>query len=170
MAKIDIGTDGTLKSDAAEGKLQELCTLLQMGEFNLESNPTGIDNIVGNHFQNTETFSTTFTIPVEQTISADGHVVYATLDYLNAFPFSPGTNGTFKSTTCAGYFVEVVIYIQNLERSVVHNPDKINNVTGTFNSDSTVFSGSINLPVDVSIDDMGRVVYAAREYLLTYTS
>lgn len=167
MAKILVGADGTLKADSAEGQLQELCTCLQIGELNAEANPSGIDNIVGNHFQNTGTFSATFTIPVEQTINAEGQVVYSAGDYLTNFQFSPGTGGTFKSLTCAGYFVEVVIYIQNLEKNLALNPNKSNYVTGTFNSDNTVFSGSIDLPVEVSVNASGSVVYTVQEYLLT---
>lgn len=169
MAKIKVGVDGTLKADSAEGQLQELCTYLQIGEFNDVVNPNGIDNIVGNHFQNTGTFSATFTIPVEQTINASGQVVYSAADYLTNFKFSPGTGGTFKSLTCAGYFVEVVIYIQNLEKNSALNPNNNNYVTATFNSDNTIFSGSINLPVKVSVDASGSVVYIAQEYLLTPT-
>lgn len=167
MAKITVGTGGTLKADSVEGQLQELSTYLQIGEFNALNNPNGIDNIVGNHFQNTGTFSATFTIPVDQAISATGQVIYTANDYLTNFQFLPGTGGTFKSTTCAGCFVEAVIYTQLLERDSTLNPGKYNYVTGTFNSDSTVFSGSINLPVTVTVNESGSIVYTVQEYLLT---
>lgn len=167
MARIQVGQNGTLNSTTVEGQLHELCAYLQIGETTVENNPNGIDNLVGTHFQNSATFTGNFTIPVQQAINASGQVIYSAVDYLSNFQFFPGTEGTFKSNTCTGYFIEVVIYIQNLESNSTYNPDKRNYVTGTFNSDSTIFSGSINLPINVNIDENGGVVYTAKEYLLT---
>ncbi len=169
MATIIPGTNATIKSNTAEGQLHELCTYLEINEaIYSANNPTAtIDNISSNHFQNSATFSANFSIPVQQTINADGQIVYSATDYLNSISFTPGSGGTFKSSTCAGYFIEVVIYLQNLERNPATNPENRNFISGTFNSDSTIFSGAISLPVTLSIDNSGRVVYTAKEYLVT---
>ncbi len=167
MAVIQVGDNGTLRSRTAEGQLQEICAYLEIGETTVSLNSSGIDNVVVTHFQNSATFTANFTIPVKQFINPGGQVVYAADDYLETLAFLPGQNGTFKSITCAGYFVELVIYMQNLERNPTTNPQNKNYITGTFNSDSTIFSGAINLPIELSIDERGRVVYTAKEYLTT---
>jgi hypothetical protein len=168
MATITPGSGATIKSNTAEGQLHELCTYLEINEaLYSASNPTAtIDNVTGNHLQNAATFSASFSIPVQQTINADGQIVYSATDYLNNLSFTSGSGGTFKSPTCAGYFIEVVIYLQNLEINFATNPEKRNYISGTFNSDSTVFSGAISLPITISIDNSGRVVYTAKEYLV----
>lgn len=166
MALITVGTGCTVKSNTVEGLLQELCTYLQIGEFSAVNNPNTINNIIGSHLQDSKVFSVNFSIPVKQNLNAQGQIVYSALDYLSDLSFTPGEGGTFKSQTCAGYFMEVIIFAQNLEQNTAKNPGKYNYVTGSFNSDSTIFSGSINLPVSVSIDLNGGVTYLADEYLV----
>lgn len=168
MATIIPGSSATLKSTTAESQLHELCAYLEIGEsiFSRNNPNAPVDNIVGNHFQNNGTYTANFTLPVQQLINAEGQIIYSATDYISNLIFTPGTGGTFKSSTAAGYLIEIVIYIQNLERNSTTNPENRNYVSGTFNSDSTIFSGSISLPIVMSLDDQGRVVYTAREYLV----
>lgn len=167
MATLTPGDGATIKSNTIEGVLQELCTYLQIGEFSAINNPNGLNNIVGTHLQDSKGFTCNYTIPVRQELNTLGQIVYSAVDYLTDLTFTPGTGGTFKSTTCAGYLMEAIIYCQNLEQNVSKNPNRENNITGTFNSDSTVFSGTIDLPVSVSINAAGQIIYIADEYLLT---
>lgn len=167
MATLTPGDGGTIRSNTIEGVLQELCTYLQIYEFSALNNPNGLNNIIGNHLQDSKQFTCNYTIPVKQELNTLGQIVYSAIDYLADLIFVPGTGGTFKSTTCAGYLMEAIIYCQNLEQNAAKNPNRENNITGTFNSDSTTFSGTINLPVSVNISAIGEVTYKADEYLLT---
>lgn len=167
MATLTPGDGATIKSDTVEGVLHEICTLLQVYEFSALNNPNALNNIIGQHLQDSKVFTCNYTIPVQQQLNALGQIVYSAVDYLSDLVFIPGTGGTFKSTTCAGYLMEAIIYCQNLEQNVAKNPNRENNITGSFNTDSTTFSGTIDLPVSVSINASGDVVYVANEYLLT---
>lgn len=166
MAAITPGTGGTIKSVTVEGQLQELCLYLQIAENSAISNPNQINNFSITHSPDTGSFTAAYTLPVQQSISASGQVIYSASDYLERLAFIAGNNGTFKSASAAGYFMEVVIHAQNLERQSVKNPTNRNGITGTFNSDSTVFSGSIDLPISISIESDGSIKYTASEYLL----
>lgn len=166
MAAITPGTNGSIKSATVEGQLQELCMYLQLKERSSVNNPTEVDNFSVTHAPDTGSMSASFTIPVQQTINSGGQVTYSASDYLTGLNFVAGEDGTFKSATAAGYFVEVVIYAQNLERQTAKNPTNRNGITGTFNSDSTLFSGVLDLPVSISIETDGSIKYTAEEYLL----
>ncbi len=167
MATVTPGNGATIKSDTIEGVLQEVCTYLQVFEFNALNNPNGLNNVIGNHLQDSKTFTCNYTIPVQQQLNSSGQIVYSAVDYLVDLVFTPGTGGTFKSTTCAGYLLEAIIYCQNLEKNTAKNPNNQNNISGSFNIDSATFSGTINLPISVSISSDGNVAYIADEYLLT---
>jgi len=166
MANITVGSDATIKSTTAEGQLHECCALLEIGEYNAAKNPNGADNIIGQHQQNQRLFSANFSIPLESKSDGEGRTFHEVAEYLSDFAFSPGSGGTFKSSNCAAYFVEVVVYIQNLEKDLTKNPGKIDNVSGRFDIDKGIFTGSINLPVTLSISTQGGVLYTADSYLL----
>lgn len=166
MAAVTVGPGSTIKSDTLEGQLQEACMLLQSLETTEANNPTQIDRISVAHDPDTNTFTATFNFPVEQTINAVGQINYSAPEYLINPNFLVSPNGTFKSTTLPGYLMEVLIYTQNIERVSTKNPTNRNGATGTFNSDSTIFTGSLSLPVLVSIEPDGSIKYTADEYLL----
>lgn len=167
MATITPGNGATIKSNTIEGVLHEVCTYLQVFEFDPTTNPNGLNNVVASHLQDSKTFTCNYTIPVQQELNSSGQVVYSAVEYLTDLTFNPGTGGTFKSTTCAGYLLEAIIYCQNLEKNPAKNPNNNNNISGTFNIDRATFSGTIDLPILVSINSDGKVLYATDQYLLT---
>lgn len=166
MAAITPGTGGTIKSASAEGQLQELAMYLHLAEATPVNNPAGVDNISVSHSPDTGSFGATFTIPVQQQLNGAGEVIYSANDYLTGLSFNAGSGGTFKNTSAAGYFIEIIIHTQNLERQPAKNSSNRNGVTGSFNLDNTVFSGSIDLPVEAAIQSDGSIKYTVQEYLL----
>lgn len=166
MASITAGTGGTIKSTTLEAQLQEICMLLQISEATPVNNPDQLDRISVSHDSDTSNFTATFNFPVEQTINPEGQINYSALDYLVDLDFSPGTGGTFKSNSLTGYLMEALIYAQNVERQAIRNPANRNGATGSFNSDSTIFTGSLSLPVLISVEPDGSIKYVADEYLL----
>lgn len=166
MATVTAGTGGTIKSTTLEAQLQESCMLLQILEVTPANNPDQLDRISVAHDPDTNNFTATFNFPVEQTINDLGQINYSAPDYLTDTDFLPGTGGTFKSTTLAGYLMEALIYAQNIERQSIRNPTNRNGATGNFNSDSTLFTGSLSLPVLITVEPDGSIKYVADEYLL----
>lgn len=166
MAAVTPGTEGTIKSATVEGQLQELCMFLQLAENTAALNPNTLDNFSLNHSPDTDSFTASFSIPVEQSINSTGQVTYSASEYLTRLSFNTGSGGTFKSTTAAGYFVELVIYAQNLERQTAKNPTGRNGIMATFNSDNTLFTGSLELPVIATIEGDGTIKYTTSEYLV----
>lgn len=76
------------------------------------------------------------------------------------------TNTALKSTTAEGLALEILMRLQALERTSAKNPDNRNFISGTYNSDTGVFSGSFSLPCDQVLDaTTGAVVVTAQEYL-----
>jgi len=166
MAQVVVGTGSTLKATTLEGLLQECCTLLRMKELDPVHNPNNEARVSNSHNQADGIFNSSYNLLVNPTQNDSGQNVLAVPEYLTGLIFSPGTGGTFKSITCAGYLIELVMFAQNLERSTVKNPNKLNYVTGTYNSENNSFSGSITVPIITSINAEGGTVYTADEYLL----
>lgn len=166
MATIVTGESGTLKAITLEGQLQEAAILLQLLEATPANNPEQIDRVSVSHDPDANIFTSSFSFPVNQNINELGHINYSAFDYLVNINFSPGIGGTFKSTTLTGYLMEMLIYTQNIERQSTRNPSSRNGAIGNFNSDNTLFTGSLNLPVLISIEIDGSIKYIADEYLI----
>jgi hypothetical protein len=166
LAIITPATDGTLKSATAEGQLQEIMTLLTVSQGIAEQNPSEYAYIQATHNQNSKTYSGTYRFDVSQEVSGDGSLTLNVIPYLTGTGFTPGSDGTFKSTTPEAYALEVLMFLQNLEQTSGANPDNRNLVTGSFNSDTGIYQGSFSLFCDVALDPVtGAIVYTAQEYL-----
>lgn len=71
-----------------------------------------------------------------------------------------------KATTAEGLALEVLMRLQALERTPAKNPDNRNFVTGSYNSDTGVFSGSFSFPCTQTLDGTtGALIVSAQEYL-----
>lgn len=71
-----------------------------------------------------------------------------------------------KAGTAEGLALETLMRLQALERTPANNPDGRNFVTGTYNSDTGVYSGTYSFPVTQTIDATnGNLVLEASEYL-----
>lgn len=165
MATITPGTGATIKSSSAEGQAVEILTYLQLQGTNTARNTLGANNIVGTVDLDQQVYSGTFSLPATQTISNSGSLSIVATPYLSGVIFSPGTGGTFKSETPEAYALEVLMALQGIEQTPGRNPNNANNVTGSYNSDTRIYSGSFSLPVDVSIDESGGVSITADPYL-----
>ncbi|OLP19816.1 hypothetical protein BST81_03540 [Leptolyngbya sp. 'hensonii'] len=167
MATITPGTGGTFKSVTAEGQAIEALIYLQDRENTTTANPNGEDRLDGNFDTDLRTFSGQFRIPASQSINGSGQLVIQAVPYLNGGAFTPGSDGTFKSTAIEAFVLEVLMYLQVLESTPAKNPNNRNYVTGTFNADTGIYTGSFSLPIAFALAEDGSVKIQAVEYLLT---
>jgi hypothetical protein len=152
----------------AEGRLLELILFCQLAEQNTVNNPDAIDMIRGTIDDEERLYIGNYTVAATQTLNTEGSLVLAAKRILTGPEIVPGTdNPTFKSTFPEAALLEVLMYVQSLERNPAKNPQNINAVTGSYNSDSGVFSGSINLPIQISLNTDGTIAVSALTYLQT---
>ncbi len=166
MATITVDSSNIFKSLTAESHLLEICTYLQNKERNVTSNPTGRDYIQISYNLNEMVTAISFAIPAEQSIDSSGQVLTTASEYLQGITFTPGTEGTFKSTTLNQYFLEVVTYLQIKENNLTTNPQTVNNISSSYDADDKLFSGNVTLPITVDFDTSGHPIILATEYLL----
>lgn len=167
MATITPGTTGTFTSTTAEGQALEALIFLQLRELTPLANPTSEDRITATIDTDTKTLSGSYRLPATQAINSQGQLVISAQPYLNGGAFTPGQNGTFKSTTIEAYCLEVLMYLQFLESQPAKNPNNRNFVAGSYNADSATYSGTFSLPIELTLDGAGVVGVVATEYLLT---
>ena len=167
MATIQAGTGETFKSTTAEGRLIEAVCFLRLCELNIEKNPTEINSVLGDFSIADSTFTGQFNIPCLQTLTEAGSLAVSAAPYLLNTGFAAGANGTLKSATIEAYLLEIVSYLQVLENTPVKNPEGLNNVSGTFNSDTNIYSGTFAIPVQLVLDAVGKATFQAVEYLLS---
>lgn len=168
MATIQPGTDGTFKSTTAEGRLIEAACFLRLQEADSTRNPNGLSAVIGDFSINSNEFSGSYSLACTQGLSASGSLSIVAKNYLVGVPFSPGTGTpTFKSTTIEAYLLEIIGYLQFLEADSTKNPNSLNQITGTYNADTEVYSGSFAIPVSIDVGIDGSVKFAAVEYLTT---
>jgi len=167
MATVTPGTGGTIKSTTAEGQAHEIVSFISLKQASEVTNPGQVFNVLGNHDQQALLFSGTYQFSVTQAIDGNGGLVLSVNPYLVGPGFQQGTVGTFKGNTPEKYALEVLMYLQNLERNLTSNPSARNYVTGTYNSDTGLYQGSFSLPVIMGVDAAtGIVNYGADPYLL----
>lgn len=169
MATITPGSGGTFVTETAEGRLIDAVCLLQSYEADSAKNSSGRTAVSGSFSIEDLTFTGAYSLPAEQTISNSGSLTIAATPYLTGATFTPGAGSpTFKSTTIEAYCLEVLQYLQILERNTAKNPQNKNFVSGTFNSDTGVYSGTFSIPVTLEIATVapGGVTFNAVEYLL----
>lgn len=166
MSFVVAGSGGTIKSETAEGQLLEILNFLRLQEKISDKNPQGVNNVEGSFSIVSDGFSGSFDLPISFSLNSSGQPIISVPEYLTGVSFIPGNGGTFKSNTAAGYFVEVIMYMQALEATTLKNPQARNYVTGTFSSDNSRFVGTIFVPTTVSLSSDGHACFVAQEYLL----
>lgn len=167
MATVTPGTGGTIKSTTAEGQAHEVLSFIALKQLSEVTNPGQVTNVLTSHDQQALLFSGTYQFSVSQTIDGSGNLSLAVNPYLVGAGFQGGTGGTFKGNTPEKYALEVLMYLQNLERNPTANPSSRNFVTGTYNSDTGLYQGSFSLPIIFNLDaGSGNVNYGADPYLL----
>lgn len=73
---------------------------------------------------------------------------------------------SLQSTILEHQVVELMSKIQVLEGNTAANPDNINRITGSFNQDTGLYSGTFSIPCDVVITGNGTPSFVAKEYLI----
>jgi hypothetical protein len=168
MASISPGTDGTFKATTAEGRALEVLTFTQLQEQAAASNPSNRNAVIASIDLDDRELSGTFAIPAEQSFAYDGALLITATPYLENVFISVGMDEpTFKSTTLERYLLEVLMYLQWLEGQAEKNPQNANRITGSFNSDTRLYSGTFRLPLGVAIASDGKLTIQATEYLTT---
>ena len=166
MASITSGTGATLKSATAEGQCLEALVFLQLQEASTSRNPSAFNNVDGAIDTDDMLFSGSFNIPASQTLGSSGSLIIAADPYLSGVIFTPGTGGTFKSVTAEAYVLETLMYLQALEQNSLKNPQNRNFITGSYNSDTKVYTGTFSLPISLTLGTDGAVTCVANPYLL----
>ncbi|MBW4486098.1 MAG: hypothetical protein KME14_26545 [Tildeniella torsiva UHER 1998/13D] len=167
MASVTPGTGGTIKSTTAEGQAHEILSFISLKQLSEVTNPGQVTNVLASHDQQALFFSGTYQFSVSQVIDGSGNLTLSVNPYLVGAGFQVGTGGTFKGNSPEKYALEVLMFIQNLERNPTLNPSSRNYVTGTYNSDTGLYQGSFSLPVLFNLDaGSGNVNYGADPYLL----
>jgi hypothetical protein len=104
MTVITPGVDATLKSDNAEGQLLELAAFFRFNEQLTTTNPTNRIGVSVNCNLSTFTSNITFSLTAQPGINSIGQPITSASVYLQNTGFTPGVDGTFKSTTPEAYF------------------------------------------------------------------
>lgn len=167
MASVTPGTGGSIKSTTAEGQAHEILSFIALKQLSEVTNPGQVSNVLSGHDQQARLFNGTYQFSVSQVIDGSGNLTLSINSYLVGSGFQVGTNGTFKGNSPEKYCLEVLMFLQNLERDPTKNPSSRNYVTGTYNSDTGLYQGSFSLPCLFNLDAAtGVVSYGADPYLL----
>lgn len=166
MAVISPGTVGTFRSSTAEGRAVEVIVYVGNVQKVVANNPDALSIVTTTFNQSEDTISGSFSIPAEQTVSTGGSLAIAAKLSLIGVPIAPGGDEpTFKSSDPCSYLLEVLMFLQYVERISTRNPQSRNYISGTYNSDTGIYSGSFQLPVSFNVDEMGAIQITAQEYL-----
>ena len=76
------------------------------------------------------------------------------------------SNVNLVAPTVEKQLIELITRIQIMESNNGNNPDGLNNVTGTYNQDTGVYSGSFSINCSPTIDANGTPSFEAQEYLV----
>lgn len=166
MATAIAGTGGTFKSNTVEGQALEAIEALVTSELNSTANPDGLTGVTLSYNRRSLLASGTFDLPASQTIDGNGSLILTATNYLTGVTVTPGTNGTFKSTTLPGYVLEVLMKLQLLEQTTANNPNNRNLVTGSFNSETGKYAGNWAIPFTAATQADGAILFTATEYLI----
>lgn len=165
MTTITPSSNCTITTLTAESQLLEIFGFLQQCEADTTKNTGNKDYIQGTFNFNTLTFSGNFNIPVTIATNASGLVTVVAKEYLTNSGFTNGSDGDFKSTNPAQYLIEVVTFLQNRELDATKNPSSRNYITATLDTDNLNFSGSVTLPLTMTLGTDGKISFTANEYL-----
>ena len=82
---------------------------------------------------------------------------------------TPGSSGTFVSSTAEARLLEAVCFLQLQEADTTKNPTGRNGVSGSFDLENKTFSGTYSFPVGMAIASNGSVQLTATPYLSAVT-
>lgn len=168
MATISPGSGGTFTSTTAEQRCLEALAFLHRAERDATLTNTTTRAIAGSFSLDTLTFTGTYSIPCAQTIAATGGLAITAIPYLSGVVFNPGTGEkTLNSTAIEAYCLEALQYLQWLESQSSRNPQSRNYVSGSFNAENGLYSGTFSIPITFTFDAAvgGGINFDAAPYL-----
>lgn len=164
MTIITPGSSATINALTAESTLLQLIPLVIAAQSDNAKNPSGRSVVTSSIDLADGTISGTYTILATQSLNNSGQIVVQADSQFNNVTFSSGSGGTFKSSSIESFLMEVLQFLQIREKDTTKNPDGSNNITGSYNSDTGIYSGSYLLPISVTITQQILQI-AAIEYL-----
>lgn len=79
----------------------------------------------------------------------------------------PGTGGDIKATTIEQGLLEMAMRLQLAERNPTSNPDAVNNLTFTINTDTSEATITATIPLTQAVDPAtGAPTFVADPYLV----
>lgn len=169
MATITPGVNASITSSILEMHLLETFLTLEIYESNPNHNPNRKNCLSAAYNIGSGLFDATFNLACDQYISGVGETTINIPNYLTGISFTPGNpTGTFKSATLPAYFIEVILYCDEVEKAVPNNATDANSrVTIAYDAEAQQISGTIKLPCTVHADLLrGRGVFSPLQYLV----
>lgn len=168
MAAIAPGLSGTFKQRTIEGRLLESLLFVVLSESNERTNPENLTTVRGSFDSEKMLFVGSYAIPTIESSDKEGNLVLKAKNHLQGLSIDPGLdNPTFRSTRPEAYVLEVLKRVQDWERNPGKNPRMSKNVTGNYDSDLQLYSGTFAIPVQMGLSSDGTISIFAVEYLET---
>jgi hypothetical protein len=166
MTLIAVGSGGSIQSDSAEQQLLDCISLIKNYEKMTTKNPDKVNGVSCSFNLTTSFAAMSFNMAANPIINNDGQQVIQAANYLANTDFLPGSGGTFKSVTIEGYFLEILTYLEIMEKNTSKNPNNNNYVSTSYDSDTRIMAGNATIPFLFENDATGFLKITADEYLL----
>jgi hypothetical protein len=167
MAAITAGIDATISASTAEGQAFQLLQWWQMQEENPSINPNGQEYFIGAKSTDTgnKFFEGTWKIPCTFSSAPIPTLTAGTI--YSGLTFTAGTTpGTISAATPTAYTLQLMLWLIARELDTAYNPDRINNITATYNAYEQMIQGTFKLPYTTTLLANGGTQDVARPYLL----
>lgn len=165
MAIVRPGIGATITQNTLEGQLGHAFWLLKEYQASPIHNPAELDYVQWGIDPTSLKFTGSFSFPCTREL-IDAKPAFTIRNYLENVPFSAGNPiGTFGNSTLPAYFLEVFTVMQVIEGIYQANPTEINNISGTYDTDTLIFSGELALPINPIMNSDGVLIIYFNQYL-----
>lgn len=166
MAICRPGTGATITAPTQEAQLGHSFYLLNFYQSIPANNIGEVDYVQADIDLEEMTFTGSFDLPCTREY-VNGKPTFTVTEYLQNVPFTPGNpSGSFGSSSLPSYFLEILTFMQGVESFPQFNPAEVNNLSGTYDTDTAIFSGQLTLPIEVIMNPSGVLGVYFKEYLL----
>lgn len=167
MGSITVGIAATLKSNTIENILYEALTIASIWENDLVKNPTAEKRIALAVDIAAKRLTASFNQKISREKTASGSTTFPVQSQFVNSGYSAGTGGTIVSSNIYSAIVEICEEIQKRDADQSKNPQGLNTVLSlSYDSETLIVTGSVNLAIDVTTDGTGNNVTRAKVYLL----
>lgn len=165
MGQATPGTGATITANTLETQLGHAFWLLVQYQSLPEYNPAELNYVQYDIDPEESVFTGAFDLPCTRELTG-GKPAYTAINYLQNVPFTPGNpSGSFISLSLPSYFLEILTFMQGVEANPRFNLAAVNNLSGTYDTDTSIFSGQLSLPIRAVINPDGVIVTSFLEYL-----